>query len=82
MLIRSTEQTLRDLVKASKYGELRLGCRVSSCRETVDGVEVTYEENEIGHQLNGLYLVGADGKRGSVRKGFLEARGIKQEVGM
>jgi 2-polyprenyl-6-methoxyphenol hydroxylase-like FAD-dependent oxidoreductase len=46
-------------------------------------VVVSYREaNGMGHSIRTLYLVGADGKRGIVRKKFLEPEGIKQEVGL
>ncbi|KAF2804537.1 FAD/NAD(P)-binding domain-containing protein [Mytilinidion resinicola] len=76
------EQSLRDLVNASDYADLRTECQVLSCRPSEEGVEATYDNKGTTHQLKGAFLVGADGKRGTVRKDFLEPFGIKQEYGI
>ena len=51
--------------------------------EEESGVVVKYKDKE-GNicSIRTSYLVGADGKRGIVRKKFLEPEGIKQEVGL
>ncbi|CAH0027255.1 unnamed protein product [Clonostachys rhizophaga] len=51
--------------------------------ENSSNIEVTYEEKGTPgtHVVRGKYAVGADGKRGFVRKRFLEDKGIKQETG-
>jgi 2-polyprenyl-6-methoxyphenol hydroxylase-like FAD-dependent oxidoreductase len=77
------EQRLRDLVRGSKHAELRTECTVTSCQETDEGVEVTYTDSAgtVKH-IQGRVLVGADGKRGYIRKHFLEPHGIIQETGI
>ncbi|CAH0057995.1 unnamed protein product [Clonostachys solani] len=69
--------------QASKYITLKLNCDVVGLVENPSNVEVTYEETDTPgtHVVRGKYAVGADGKRGFVRKQFLEERGIKQETG-
>jgi 2-polyprenyl-6-methoxyphenol hydroxylase-like FAD-dependent oxidoreductase len=70
-------------VSDSDYAELRLGCEVTSVEELAEGVKVQYIcQNGPRAQLTGNFLVGADGKRGYVRKKHLEAKGIRQKVGM
>jgi 2-polyprenyl-6-methoxyphenol hydroxylase-like FAD-dependent oxidoreductase len=74
---------MRKLIEDSEYTQLRAECKVFSRREVGDGVEIAYESSDGSTQwVRGSYLVGADGKRGVVRKEFLEPLGIKQEVGM
>ncbi|KAH7160518.1 hypothetical protein B0J13DRAFT_602999 [Dactylonectria estremocensis] len=77
------EKELRVLVEASEYAELRLESTVTSIREASNAVQVTYSSKQ-GNliELEGKYLVGADGKRGYVRKEYLESRGIKQQPGL
>jgi len=77
------EREMRNLVESSKYADLRTECTVSLCREVKDSMEIVYQSRDgTTHQLKGRFLVGADGKRGVVRKDFLEPRGIKQETGI
>jgi 2-polyprenyl-6-methoxyphenol hydroxylase-like FAD-dependent oxidoreductase len=40
------------------------------------------DEKRIKREIRTAWLVGADGKRGIVRKKFLEPEGIRQEVGL
>lgn len=51
--------------------------------EEEDGSSLVKYKNKEGAEksIRGTYLVGADGKRGIVRKIFLEPKGIKQEIG-
>ncbi|CAG9953033.1 unnamed protein product [Clonostachys rosea f. rosea IK726] len=51
--------------------------------ENPSNVEVTYEQKDTPSTcvVRGKYAIGADGKRGFVRKQFLEGKGIKQETG-
>ena len=51
--------------------------------EEEDGSSLVKYKNKEGVEksIRGTYLVGADGKRGIVRKIFLEPKGIKQEIG-
>jgi 2-polyprenyl-6-methoxyphenol hydroxylase-like FAD-dependent oxidoreductase len=67
-------------VRASKLCEIRAGCEVVSIERQDADVEVRYS-NPDGEKkyLKTAWLVGADGKRGIVRKGFLEPEaGIRQ----
>lgn len=74
---------MREMIQDSEYTQLRTECKVVSRREVGDGIEIAYERNDGSTQwVRGSYLVGADGKRGVVRKEFLEPLGIIQEVGM
>ncbi|KAH7169580.1 hypothetical protein DER46DRAFT_681500, partial [Fusarium sp. MPI-SDFR-AT-0072] len=76
------EEELRILIQSSEYAQLRTECTVTSCREGVDSMEVSYTTSDgASTDLRGKYLVGADGKRGIVRKGFLEPRGVEQAEG-
>ncbi|VUC29693.1 unnamed protein product [Clonostachys rosea] len=77
------EQLLRNRAQASKYIKLKLNCEVVGLAETPSNVEITYEEKDTSgsYVVRGKYAVGADGKRGFVRKQFLEEKGIKQETG-
>jgi 2-polyprenyl-6-methoxyphenol hydroxylase-like FAD-dependent oxidoreductase len=56
---------------------------VTSIEELNGKVEV-YIKSQDGQKqhVTCTFLVGADGKRGYVRKGYLEAKGIRQEVGV
>jgi len=77
------ERILRDLIEASEYAELRLGSEGESIEEVGEKVQVKYRSRDGSRkQVSGSFLIGADGKRGFVRKGYLEAKGIRQEVGM
>jgi hypothetical protein len=77
------EQAMRNRLSTSSYVQLRTGCEVSSCSDTDNAVQVTYRDRENKEfQIQGQFLVGADGKRGYVRKNFLEPRGIRQETGV
>ncbi|KAL9562882.1 hypothetical protein ACKAV7_013068 [Fusarium commune] len=76
------EEELRSLLQSSEYTQLRTECTVTSCREGVDSMEVSFTTGDgTSTDLRGKYLVGADGKRGIVRKEFLEPRGVEQAEG-
>ncbi|CAG9990781.1 unnamed protein product [Clonostachys byssicola] len=77
------EQLLRDRAYVSEYITLKLDCEVVGIVENPNNVEVTYKEKGTPgtYVIRGQYTVGADGKRGFVRKHFLEDKGIKQETG-
>ncbi|KAH6982497.1 hypothetical protein EDB80DRAFT_692051 [Ilyonectria destructans] len=76
------EEELRGLLQSSEYAQLRAECTVTSCREGVDSIEVSFTASDgASTDLRGRYLVGADGKRGIVRKAFLEPRGVEQAEG-
>lgn len=56
---------------------------MTSIEELAEGVEVQYvSQSESQAYISGKFLVGADGKRGYVRKKYLEAKGIKQAPGV
>ncbi|RKL12515.1 hypothetical protein BFJ70_g16210 [Fusarium oxysporum] len=77
------EKKFRRSIQASEYAELRLNCTVTGIREVDGGVQATYQrEDGETIDIHGKHLVGADGKRGYVRKGYLEAKGIKQLPGL
>lgn len=84
MLIYSTEYYLRELVSSSDYCSLLPACEVVGRDEHADGVTVHYiDRDQKSCQIRAGWLVGADGKRGIVRKHFLEpSEGIRQEVGI
>ncbi|OHF00199.1 hypothetical protein CORC01_04607 [Colletotrichum orchidophilum] len=84
MLQPGLEQMLRDRIHASHYTELKLDCAVTNILQDDSGVEAVYKVRGANNEsvIRGKYLVGADGKRGVVRKGYLEERGIKQETGL
>jgi 2-polyprenyl-6-methoxyphenol hydroxylase-like FAD-dependent oxidoreductase len=75
---------MRDKVEESQYCELRCSSKVV-CREELDsGVIVGYEDQagSLRH-IKCSWMIGADGKKGVVRKYFLEpTANIKQETGL
>ncbi|ETS84377.1 hypothetical protein PFICI_02402 [Pestalotiopsis fici W106-1] len=77
------EQLLRDRAQSSDMITLKLDCEVVGIDQNASNVEITYEEKYTHRRqtIRGKYVVGADGKRGFVRKSFLEEKGIKQETG-
>ena len=80
---RLAEKEMRNLIEASENARLRLNSTVTHIDEVEDGVQVTYlRKDGTAAELQGIFLVGADGKRGYVRKGYLEAKGITQSAGM
>ncbi|GAQ11816.1 hypothetical protein ALT_9137 [Aspergillus lentulus] len=78
------EYFLRHLVASSEYCTLQSGCEVVSRDEQANGVTVHYlDSDKTPHQIHAAWLVGADGKRGVVRKHFLEpSAGVRQETGI
>jgi hypothetical protein len=78
------EYFLRKAVNDSPYCDLRVGCKAVSRVETSAHVILTYEKsNNIQERINCSYLIGADGKKGIVRKHFLEpTTDIRQQVGL
>lgn len=68
-----TEKAMCNSITASKLCEVRRGCEVHSLIENDAGVEVHYKSADgTMRELQTTWLVGADGKRGTVRKTFLE----------
>ncbi|GIJ90533.1 hypothetical protein Asppvi_009490 [Aspergillus pseudoviridinutans] len=78
------EYFLRQLVASSEYCTLQSSCEVIGRDEHVNGVTVHYlDSNKTPSQIHAAWLVGADGKRGIVRKHFLEpSAGVRQESGI
>ncbi|KAL5366660.1 hypothetical protein BJX96DRAFT_182967 [Aspergillus floccosus] len=78
------ELALRDLVTASNFCTLQSSCEVLGREADAEGVTVYYSDaDEKPCQVRALYLIGADGKRGIVRKHFLEqSAGVRQEAGI
>ncbi|KAF7125583.1 hypothetical protein CNMCM5793_001800 [Aspergillus hiratsukae] len=78
------EYFLRQLVASSKYCTLQSGCEVVGRDEHADGVTIHYlDSNKTSRHIRAAWLVGADGKRGIVRKHFLEpSAGVRQEPGI
>jgi 2-polyprenyl-6-methoxyphenol hydroxylase-like FAD-dependent oxidoreductase len=78
------EYFLRQLVATSEYCTLQSGCEVVSRDEHAKEVTVHYlDSNKTRCQIHAAWLVGADGKRGIVRKHFLEpSAGVRQETGI
>ena len=72
---------MRDEVEATEFCTLRVGCHVQQIKHSPKGASITYKEvlsNTI-KQVECSWLIGADGKRGTVRKDFLEkAASIRQ----
>ncbi|KAI1132174.1 hypothetical protein F5Y10DRAFT_6706 [Nemania abortiva] len=74
------ELAMREKLKNSQYCELRCGCTVTGRKQ--DGTSIIAEyKNAKGQSrtVRGSWLIGSDGKRGVVRKHFLEpTAGIRQ----
>ncbi|RHZ70316.1 hypothetical protein CDV55_107039 [Aspergillus turcosus] len=83
-LTNGAEYVLRQLVASSKHCTLQSGCEVVGRDEHADGVTIHYlDSNKTPSQIHAAWLVGADGKRGIVRKHFLEpSAGVRQESGI
>ncbi|KAI1745378.1 monooxygenase-like protein [Xylaria scruposa] len=74
------ESAMRDKLKNSEYCELRCGCTVTGRKQSGTDIIVEYTDTQGQHRnIRGSWLIGADGKRGVVRKHFLEpTAGIRQ----
>ncbi|KAI1767047.1 monooxygenase-like protein [Hypoxylon sp. FL1150] len=74
------ESAMREKVMAAPCCDLRRGCTVMDREQCGENIIVQYEDGKGNSQkIQGSFLIGADGKRGVVRKHFLEASaGIKQ----
>ncbi|KAJ5467404.1 MonooxygenaseFAD-binding [Penicillium sp. IBT 31633x] len=74
------EREIRALLKTIPACDLRVGCEVLSRTENKDHSIIEYRTTDgTLHNIRTSWLVGADGKRGIVRKRFLEPEGIRQE---
>lgn len=83
MLGWSAEREIQSLIKSLPLCELRTGCEVLSRNEEKRTTVVEYRTHEGENKtICTSWLVGADGKRGVVRKRFLEPEGIKQQDAM
>ncbi|OAL52136.1 FAD/NAD(P)-binding domain-containing protein [Pyrenochaeta sp. DS3sAY3a] len=77
------EIAFRNLLKTLESTELRTQCTVSAIEEIAGGIQIQYERPDGSvTNLKGRFLVGADGKRGYVRKSYLESKGIEQVSGI
>ncbi|OBT98290.1 hypothetical protein VE01_03179 [Pseudogymnoascus verrucosus] len=73
------EREIRSVIKDLPCCDLRPGCEVISRDEGKDTTVVEYiTQDGSKKSIKTSWLVGADGKRGVVRKKFLEPEGIKQ----
>lgn len=76
------EKVLRKKIQASPHCQLVTGATVTT-RVSEEPPRIEYRDtSDVTHQVEGQWLVGADGKAGVVRKQFLEPSGIKQEPGL
>jgi 2-polyprenyl-6-methoxyphenol hydroxylase-like FAD-dependent oxidoreductase len=77
----TTEKSLREEVEANRLCELRLRCDVQQIEAAEDDryhLQYTEASGVVQH-MRSKWLIGADGKRGIVRKGYLEkAADIRQ----
>ncbi|KAI0542095.1 hypothetical protein GGR58DRAFT_510435 [Xylaria digitata] len=77
------ELAMREKLNDSQYCELRCGCTVTGRKQ--DGTDIIAEYKDAKGQpgsIRGSWLIGADGKRGVVRKHFLEpSAGVRQVSG-
>ena len=73
------EGGLRGLVEREGAGEVRVGCEVVGVEEDGEGVVVRYLRGGEEVRVRGTFVVGCDGKRGFVRKRYLEERGVRME---
>ncbi|KAK0646764.1 hypothetical protein B0T16DRAFT_327700 [Cercophora newfieldiana] len=74
------EREIRALLKEFPTCQLRTGCEVLTRQLEGDSTVVEYvEQGGAKRTIRTRWLVGADGKRGVVRKKFLEPEGIRQE---
>ncbi|KAH9896306.1 putative monooxygenase [Xylariomycetidae sp. FL2044] len=76
------ERVMREKLQESPFCDLRPGCEVIG-RDQPNGTDLITVEYKDRHEsrsfIQGSWLIGADGKKGVVRKRFLEASaGIKQ----
>lgn len=74
------ESAMRKKVIGSPFCDLRCGCTVVGRQQDGENLIVQYEDRkDASRKIKGSFLIGADGKKGVVRKHFLEASaGIKQ----
>ena len=79
LLIILLEREIRSVINGLPCCDLRTGCEVISREEDKDTTVVEYiTQDGSKRSIKTSWLVGADGKRGVVRKKFLEPEGIKQ----
>ncbi|KAB5515387.1 putative monooxygenase [Coniochaeta sp. 2T2.1] len=78
------EHALRCLVSESAFCDLKEGCEVTAREEQTDSLRVDYIDSPgVPGHINCRWLIGADGKRGIVRKHFLEPTAdVRQETGL
>ncbi|KAI0429796.1 hypothetical protein F5Y09DRAFT_342339 [Xylaria sp. FL1042] len=78
------ELAMREKLNSSQYCQLRCGCTVTGRKQDDTKIIAEYTDTEgKTKSICGSWLVGADGKRGIVRKHFLEtSAGIRQVNGV
>ncbi|KAF8854801.1 FAD/NAD(P)-binding domain-containing protein [Acephala macrosclerotiorum] len=77
------ERALRVELSCLSSCNLRTGCEVVNMAEEDGSVVVEYVDTEGNRRdIRTSWFIGADGKRGVVRKKFLEPEGIIQQVGL
>lgn len=73
------EREMRALIETIPNCNLRTGCEVIFRNEDSGITTIEYRTSQGMHKyIQTQWLVGADGKRGVVRKKFLEPEGVKQ----
>ncbi|KAI0203039.1 hypothetical protein F4808DRAFT_467697 [Astrocystis sublimbata] len=74
------ELVMREQLNASQYCQLRCGCTVTDQKQSGSDIIVEYVDAKGKHKnIRSSWLIGADGKRGVVRKQFLErTAGVRQ----
>ncbi|QVM13444.1 hypothetical protein D8B26_008052 [Coccidioides posadasii str. Silveira] len=76
------EREIRNLITQFPTCEIRTGCEAIAREENGDHTILEYvTQDGTKRYIRTSWLVGADGKRGVVRKKFLEPEGIRQEDG-
>lgn len=74
------ERAIRDAAATHECCQFRSRSRVDLIEEDKDYVTVGYTDaTGLKRKLKALFLVGADGKTGFVRKNYLEPKGVVME---
>lgn len=74
------EKHLRHSIRESSASELRVSSELLSVSEDDEWVYARYKKCDGSEaRIRAKFLVGADGKKGFVRKMYLEPRGVKLE---
>ncbi len=74
------ERYLRSIIAQDSHSDIRVGCTIISVEEDEDWVYVVYQdESGTERHVRSKFLVGADGKKGYVRKNYLEPKGVRMD---